>query len=296
MQPDIEALRTFLAVARAGGLTAAAEGLHRSIPALSRRLARLEAQLGAELLDRTTRPPTLTPMGRELLQRAGRPLQELDEALEALRDSAGSGRRELTVASIPTAAYHLVPRAARIFEETFPHLRLRVRDMAAGEVLDAVARGAVDLGISFAERLRPGLAFRPLLRDPFVLVVPPGHEFSGRRRVTWAELSQERLIGIGRASDNRVILDRGLAAAGIRPRWHHEVQHLSTALGFVEHGLGLAPVPSMALQTASGTRLVAVPLSGPRTVRAIGAVIREGDLDAIATAFLDHLRSVARAR
>jgi DNA-binding transcriptional LysR family regulator len=294
MQADIEALRTFFAIARAGGITAAADGLRRSVPALSRRLSRLEAQLGAELLDRTTRPALITPVGRELLRRVAQPLEELESALAALREQAGGGRRELTIASIPTAAYHLLPSAVLAFEKEFPRLRVRVRDLAAGEVCDAVARSTADLGISFAEALPAGLLFRPLVKDPFVLALPPQHPFARRRSIAWSDLAEERLIGIGHASDNRVILDRGLTAGGVRPRWHHEVQHLSTALGFVQHGLGLAPLPRMALLSTGTAGLVTVLLVRPRIQRVIGAVTARANHDTTAGAFVEQLVVIAR--
>jgi DNA-binding transcriptional LysR family regulator len=84
----------------------------------------------------------------------------------------------------------------------------------------------------------PDIEFVPLVNEPFVLACRRDHELAERNSVTWSELSNYRLIGVGRLSGNRMLLDHALSGLSWRPQWFYEVQHLSTSLGLVEAGLG----------------------------------------------------------
>jgi DNA-binding transcriptional LysR family regulator len=276
MAIDLERLRTFVAVAEAGGLTAAAETLHLSLPAISRRLSGLEEELGVALLHRTTRRVTLTQTGREFLPRARRLLDELEESLLGIREMSAQRRGVVTLACIPTAAYYFLPATLAAFARRFPAVRVRAMDLSAEGVVDAVATSAAEFGIGMEGALHPDVEFRVLRRDPFVLACRHDHPFARRRAVRWADLGAERLVGVSRRSGNRFLLDRALLPRGITPNWHHETEHLSTSLGLVEAGLGVAVVPRLALPRGRHPVLVARPLREPAVDRATGLLLRRG--------------------
>lgn len=108
--------------------------------------------------------------------------------------------------------------------------------------------------------------------------------------MAWRELSDYRLIGVGRLSGNRVLLDHGLAHLDWRPSWFYEVQHLSTSLGMVEAGLGIAALPSLAMPAEDHPILVSRPLVDPVISRTLGLVRRRGSsLSPAAEQFVETL-------
>ncbi|MBO1081563.1 LysR family transcriptional regulator [Roseomonas haemaphysalidis] len=276
MAIDLDQLRAFVAVAEAQSLTRAMEVLHLSLPAISRRLSSLEEELGIALLTRTTRRVTLTQTGREFLPRARRLLDELEESLLGIRETAARRRGLVTIACIPTAAYYFLPATLADFARRFPHVRVRVMDLSADGVTDAVAGGGVEFGIGMEGAVHPEVEFRALRRDPFVLACRRDHPLARKRGLRWEDLADEVLVGVSRRSGNRLILDRALLPRGIQPNWRYEAEHLSTSLGLVEAGLGVAVVPRLALPRGPHPVLVARPLGEPRIDRATGVVLKRG--------------------
>jgi DNA-binding transcriptional LysR family regulator len=292
----LDQLRTFVAVAEAGGLTPAAETLHLSLPAISRRLTALEEELGVALLTRSTRRVALTQTGREFLPRARRLLDELEESLLGIREVAARRRGLVVLACIPTAAYYFLPATLAAFARRFPAVRVRAMDLSAEGVTDAVATGAAEFGVGMEGAAHPEVEFRPMRRDPFVLACRRDHRLARRRLVRWQDLEGERLVGVSRRSGNRLILDRALLPRGISPNWQYEAEHLSTSLGLVEAGLGLAVVPRLALPREPHPVLVARPLRDPEVDRATGLLLKRGaEPGPAARALIDLLARGMRA-
>ncbi|WP_294771335.1 LysR family transcriptional regulator [uncultured Rhodoferax sp.] len=293
---DLQQLQAFVAVAERGSFRAAAEEIHLSSPALSRRIERLESILGAKLFNRTTRDVRLTPLGRTFLDRARAALDDLEAAMLGISDIAGSRTGRVTVACVPSAALHFLPSVVRSFSERFPQIRIRLMDEAAGQVLASVLSGECDFGISFMGNQVPGVEFEPIHDDEFVLAMPRAHAFARRRSIAWAELADERLIAVARSSGNRQLLDDALAKAGCNPSYRFEVSHIATLLGMVEAGLGMAAVPRLALPVEHPT-LVGVALRKPSVSRQLGlTTLRGGSLSAPSQVFYDYLRSALRAK
>ena len=94
--------------------------------------------------------------------------------------------------------------------------------------------------------------------------------------VRWGDIAPYRFITVGRLSGNRIIMDAALADLKVRPRWFYEVQHLSTSLGLVEAGLGVAAVPRLAAPTGHHPVLVVRPLVEPVVTRIMGIIRRHG--------------------
>src|SRR5689334_1652638 len=135
MNFDLADLRAFVAVVRLGSFRAAADELHLSQPALSRRIEKLEGALGVRLLHRTTRKVEATAVGREFSTRATELLDGLDESLIGIRDVAGRVTGEVTVASIPSAIRYFLPRILADYHRRFPGILVRVIDQGAHDVL-----------------------------------------------------------------------------------------------------------------------------------------------------------------
>ena len=271
--PDLEA---FVAVAELSSFRRAAERVHLSQPALSRRIAKLEEALGVRLFDRTTRTVGLTAVGRDFVAKARSLLDSLEHSLLALGEVAASRAGEVTVACVPSAAYYFLPDVIRRYHQRFPRIRVRVVDESANATLAAVIRGDADFGLNFIGTQDPDVAFEPLLREPFVLACRSDHALASRRRVAWSELLQHDYMTVSKSSGNRLIIDLALAGVPRRPTWFYEVRHVSTLLGLVEAGLGVAAVPRLAMPARRHPLLVSVPLVEPTVERTLGIVRRQG--------------------
>jgi DNA-binding transcriptional LysR family regulator len=283
-------LRAFVAVVDLEGFHRAAEALNLSQPALSRRIQRLEAAVGAALLERTTRRVALTTVGREFLPLVRRMLDEFDSSLFAMRELGHQRGGQITLACVPTAAFYFLPSVIARFKEQYPNIRFRILDLSANEGLESVARGEVEFGINLLGGSDPELSFEPLLEDPFVLACRRDHPLAARRLLTWSDLEGEPLVAVSRSSGNRIMLDAALVRAGVRLSWSYEVTHLSTSLGLVEAGLGISVLPQLATPQAEHPIIVTRPIGDPEVSRTIGVVRRRGGrLAPAAERFLEML-------
>ena len=200
-------LLAFRAVAELGNFRRAAESVHLSQPAFSRRIEKLEQALGVRLLERTTRRVTLTAVGREFEQKVRGVLDELDATLLAVRGIAATRMGEVTIACVPSTVHYYLSDVIRRYHAVAPKVRIKVLDAGANEVLAAVSRGEADFGIDFLGSQEGDLDFEPLVEERFVAACRRDHALARSRRVTWAQLAEHDYISVGRASGNRVLLD-----------------------------------------------------------------------------------------
>ncbi|MBL8334406.1 MAG: LysR family transcriptional regulator [Rubrivivax sp.] len=276
LQFDLNDLLAFRAVAETGNFRRAAESIHLSQPAFSRRIDKLEQALGVRLLERTTRRVALTAVGRDFARKTAAWLDELDGTLLALRGIAPARLDEVSIACVPSAVYYYVSQVIRRYRERYPRLRVRIHDAGASEVLDVVARGDADFGLNFIGSQEPDIDFQPLARERFVAACRRDHPLARRRRIGWAELAAHDVIAVSKSSGNRLLLDQALAGSARRPEAIYEAEHVTTLLGLVEAGLGVAAVPSLAMPAKDHPLLVSVPLHDPEVTRVLGLIRKRG--------------------
>lgn len=273
---DLNDLLAFRAVAELANFRRAAEAVHISQPAFSRRIDKLEQALGVKLLDRTTRRVSLTAVGRDFARKTALWLDELDNTLLAVRGVAATRMGEVTIACVPSTVYYHVSQVIRRYRETYPKIRVKIRDAGANEVLDAVVRGEADFGLNFIGGQEPEIEFMSLLEERFVAACRRDHPLANKRRVTWAELADHDFISVSKISGNRLLIDQALAGASKRPVSLYEADHVTTLLGLVEAGLGVAVVPSLAMPARDHPLLASVALVEPVVTRRVGLIRRKG--------------------
>jgi DNA-binding transcriptional LysR family regulator len=291
---DLEGLRAFVAVARHASFQLATSELNISAPALTRRIQRLETAVGAALFERTTRRVQLTPIGEILLPRAQGILGDLEEVLGAIDDQIHRRSGQLSLGSIPTATRLLVPLILRAFHERRPQARIRIVEANVARVASAVLDGGVDFGITLQPASAAGLAFDALLTEPFLLASPADHPLAALPRVSWNDLKPYRLIVSEPGSGNRAVLEQALR----KWRWRRdhlvEIDHLTSALGLVQAGLGISVVPLSALPENPDDRLAVRELDGPRVTRTLGLLRRRAaPPGALAQQFRRTVRALA---
>jgi len=294
---DLQQLDAFVAVAERGSFRAAADAIHLSAPALSRRIGQLELSLGVRLFHRTTRAVELSDPGRAFLERARQALDGLELAALGVSDIARQRSGRVTLACVPSAAYYFLPSVLQPFSAQYPGIQLRIMDESESVVLHSVLAGDADFGIGFMRTRVPELDFEPLLKDAFVLAVLRGHRLAHCKHVDWTDLAGERLMTVARTSGNRQLMDDALAGAGQRPAFAYEVSRVSTLAGMVEAGLGIAIMPRLSLPAAAHPTLIGVPLRGPVITRELGILRRHGNaLHPVADILHGYLRKAFLAQ
>jgi len=273
---DLNDLQAFRAVVELGSFRKAAEAVSISQPALSRRIDKLEEALGVRLFERTTRSVTLTTVGRVFAPSAEQLLDDLDVALLGIRDVSSSRLGHVTIACTPSVAHYFLPNVIAGYHRRFPRIRVKLLDSSANEVLGAVLSGEADFGVSFMGSQDAEVEFKLLLQDRFVAACRRDHPLAQKKRVTWNELYEHDYVSVDKTSGNRLLLDQALSNVGPRVPSVCETRHVTTMLGLVEAGLGVAAVPSMAMPGRNHPILTSVPLVEPVVKRRVGIVRRRG--------------------
>ncbi len=273
---NLNDLQAFRSVAELGSFRKAAEAQRLSQPAFSRRIEKLEEALGVKLLERTTRRVSLTAVGRDFDRKVQYLLDELDSTLLGIKGVASSRMAQITIACVPSTVYYFVSQVIARYHEQYPQIRVKVFDASANDVLAAVSNSEADFGLNFIGSQEPDIEFLPLLEERFVAACRRDHPMATKRRVTWKDLAQFDYISVGKSSGNRLLLDQALSGVGGLPQHIYETQHVTTMLGLVEAGLGVAAVPSMAMPASDHPLLVSVPLVDPVVTRKVGLIRRKG--------------------
>jgi DNA-binding transcriptional LysR family regulator len=270
-------VEAFLSVAERRSVSAAAEVLYVTQPALTTRIKNLERELGVQLFVRTPRGMRLTAEGRAFRPHAQRALQELAEGRELLRERREGRVGELLVGAAPAISTYVLPLVLRRFQASFPNVHLIVRTGHSEEVLEQVLREQVQVGL-VRELPHPAVLSTPLYEDEIVLVVHPAHRFADAEAIVVRELAAERLILFDRTSSYFVLTSAFFREAGIVPRGVMELDNVDATKKMVEHGLGIAFLPYTAVrgELAAGA-LQEVAIEGYEPVRRMIVAIRRRD-------------------
>jgi DNA-binding transcriptional LysR family regulator len=293
-------LEVFREVAARGSLTAAAQALGYTQPAVSRQVAALEQATGARLFERLPRGMRLTEEGRFLLAQAEVVLERMQaarEGLEALRNLE-TGR--LRTGAIDSANTALLPRALAAFRAAHPGVRLSVAEGTTPVQLGRLRTGEIDVAVisSYPDRELEGGPFglNHLLDDPQMVALPAGHRLAARPVLRIADLAGESWVE-GHPENAQALAD-ACQRAGFRPRIDFEAREWTAKEGFVAAGLGLALVPALSAGAVfiSGRAGIVVRPLHPRDapVRQIFAATRAGTPAAPVAAFLPCLDAAAR--
>ncbi|MFO1323729.1 MAG: LysR family transcriptional regulator [Burkholderiales bacterium] len=276
MKIDFDGIQAFVLVAELGGFGKAADRLHLTQTALTRRIQKLEGYLEVRLLDRTTRSVHLTAVGREFLPQARRLVDEMTFAVGHLKDMSRLGKGNLTIASIPTMAHHTLPAVIRDYAQKYPGNRIRIIESSAPEVNRAVLFDQAEFGITIRLERHADLVEDAALREPFMFFCRDEHPYAGRKRVAWKDLAQAELIVVSGLSGNRALLDYQLARKRLTLAGAYEVEHLSTAIGLVAAGVGTAILPYSTIQDGTYPRVRRIALVEPVIDRTVVTIRRKG--------------------
>ncbi|WP_286902898.1 LysR family transcriptional regulator [Vreelandella sedimenti] len=289
MNPSIQQLRVFVAVAHSRSLAEASERVHLSQPAISIALRKLEENVGGALFARTTRQLALTPEGEAFLPVAVRLLNDWNEAFEDLNDQFSKQRGKVTVAALPTLAAGLFPRVIKLFHEAYPRINLSLHDVLAEQINQMVREGRADLGLSVPPSDAEDLTFEPVLEDSYVVVCPCGHPLLAQSAVAWSQLAAYPFIGINRLSSSRQDIDRIMQSVGERLDILCDARQIATVGRMVAAGLGISVLPSLSFRQIAADGIEYRPLVEPTIRRELGIILSRRHPPSAATSALRQL-------
>jgi DNA-binding transcriptional LysR family regulator len=291
---DLPSLRIFLAVADERSFSRAAAKVHRTQPAVSQAVRRLETDLGEQLFDRTSKTGTLTDAGRVLQNYGQRLVRLAEEAESAMRELRDLRRGRVLIGANEAAVHTLLPLMAR-FRQRVPDIAVDVRRVPARQIAVEVQQGSLDFGALTFRPSESGLLEVAVGSDELVLLVPPKHPLASRRQVTMEDVAGEPVVAHNDPSPARERVLRLFEERRVPLNMVISLPSLDGIKRAVELELGVALLPRRCAITeiASG-RLVAIPVAGVSRKRQVTLVCRKAHRSHAANAFLQVAQEKSR--
>ena len=297
MNPTLRQMRAFVALAKTGNFTLAAQYMHVTQSALSGLIKELEQTLDARVVDRSTRRITLTEIGRELYPLFSQMIDDLDGALANVADHTQLRKGIVRIAAPQLMCCTLVPEAMAAYRALHPDIDVRVADSPVENVIARVLSGESDIGIGPERDPMPQLQARELFEMPFALVFPEGHPLEEAERVTWQDVARYPFIALQGQFTERLLADMHALLRDVPLKPANEVTFMTTALAMVSAGLGVTVCLPYAQPLARLYRLRMRPLEEPRLTRRFFVYTRAGrSLSPAAERFIDFLFPYVQAK
>ena len=287
---DTQSLQAFVTVAELNSFSLAAERLHLTQPAVSKRIAGLEQLLDCKLFDRISRSITLTEAGRALLPRARRILQDVQAASYAIRDLRGSVSGQLSMAISHHIGLHRIPPVLRNFSQAFPQVRLDIEFMDSEQAYEQIQHGYLELAVVTLDPIgSPPLCSIPLWPDPLHIVASPDHPLTREPGNQLAALADHRAILPSFSTYTGQLVKGYFDQHGLTLDVSMATHYLETIKAMVAIGLGWSVLPATLIDNEN---LVAVPVSGFELQRSLGYVYHQDrSLTNAARAFIQALQT-----
>jgi DNA-binding transcriptional LysR family regulator len=266
---DTAALSAFLEVARTASFSLAAEHLHLTQPAVSKRISGLEESLGVALFDRVSRQISLTEAGRALLPRAQQLLLDMEDMKRAVGNLSGPVTGTLKIGTSHHIGLHRLPPALRAFSTHYRNVRLDLRFIDSEEAYEAVLSGDLELGIVTLPPAKDDrLIAREIWEDPLAFVAGSEHPLARQPHVTLADLTQHPAILPSSSTFTRQIASRLFQESGLEMQVSMTTNYLETIKMMASIGLGWSVLPA----SMADNELVILNIDGISLKRTLGVV------------------------
>jgi LysR family transcriptional regulator, hca operon transcriptional activator len=260
---ELRHLRYFVAVAEAGSLTVAAQRmLHTSQPSLSRQIRDLEDEVGTELLTRRARGIELTPAGRALLDHARSLLSQVETAREAARRAARPAKPCFTMGFLTGHELTWMPEALRILRDELPNIDVMISSRYSPLLAEGLSKGTIDAAFLRREQGVPDLAFRVVVKEPLLVILPRDHRLAGLKAISPRDLAGETFVTVSKTAPVlRVVIDNYLKRSGLKITPAHEADHLAMGMSLIASTRGVGLLPAYA-QNFLPSSVTSRPLKG----------------------------------
>ena len=290
---DTQNLQAFLLVAQTGSFSLAAERLHLTQPAVSKRVALLEELLGADLFDRIGRTVSLTEAGKALLPHAQRVQQELQQAMQSVQNLEGGVGGELRLATSHHIGLHRLPPVLSHFSQAFPAAHIDIDFLDSEQAYEMIMQGTAELAVvTLAPAEQQNMVTRRVWRDPLDFMVQPGHALASRTNLQLSELSDHPAILPGLNTYTGQIIKRLFDQRKLPLRVSMATNYLETIRMMASVGLGWTLLP----RSMQDNTLVSLDIEATHPERTLGCVYHRGrTLSRAAEAFIEVLMRFADA-
>jgi len=293
---NVRQLRYFIAVAEELHFGRAAERLHVSQPPITRQIQQLEAQLDAQLFNRTPRGVELTQAGALFLEEARNIVRLLDQAADRVHRAAEGGLGRIDVAIFGSAILSYIPRVVLEFKHRYPEVKVVMHTLGKTAQITALQNRSIDIGFNRMLTPVPGLTIEELAQESLFAAVPDPGPYAARSSIALHELANEPML-LFPSSPAQGFVERvtGLCHdAGFAPHVAQVVGDGLTAMALVAAGFGVCLVPdSITRISMQGVRYVALETPGTPPRVDISCIYREGDGSPILANFLGIARGLS---
>jgi LysR family hydrogen peroxide-inducible transcriptional activator len=274
---NLKDLKYLVALADTGHFGKAAERTFVSQPTLSAQLKKLEEYLGVKLVERQPKNVQLTEVGRQIVVRARRMLDEGEEIIALARSNTDPFAGKLKMGLIPTIGPYLLPRVMPKIRKAVPQLSLMLYEYQTEALLKRLRDGEIDLGIMALPVLQDGLESRELYEEAFTVALPTHHPLTAKSAIKVADLKGQTLLLL---EDGHCLRDQALEVCSrveVREAEDFRATSLETLRQMVVAGLGVTLLPEMAVESPYGSQrgLSIRQFVNPKPSRTVGAVWRK---------------------
>ncbi|WP_158742643.1 LysR family transcriptional regulator [Acidisphaera sp. L21] len=261
---DIRELRSFVAIARAGSVSGAAERLNIAQPALSRQVQKLEDELGANLLVRHGRGVTLTQAGTLLLERAEALIRDFEQLAQGIRAPEDVFTGHVVLGVPPAAGLLIAPAVFKLFRARWPSATLQIREGISSLLEEWLLDGRLDIAVLHNPPPLAGIDTRAVLQERMVLACPPSAEAGADAPIRFGDIGAVQLILPSMPHSNRRLVERAAVQHGTRLSLLLEVDSVPLTKAMVRGGIGstILTLAGVATELAAG-ELVARPIHRP---------------------------------
>lgn len=269
---ELHQLRYFLAVAKNGNFSRAAEQCHVSQPSLSQQIQKLEEELGEKLFNRLKRCAVLTAAGEALLPRATRIVNEVEAARHDVADASDLVRGRVSIGVLPTVAPYLLPRVLSLVAHECPGIDILIHEEQTAHLLRMAGACEIDLAIVSRPIQDDRFVVESLLDEELLLALPVRHSLAEKRSIQMADLEGERFILM---KEGHCLGDQALRFCerqNMLPSIAFRSAQLETIQALVSSGAGISLIPKMACDSTRDGQLIYRSLTKPRPQRNISVI------------------------
>ena len=266
---DIANLQAFIAVASSGSFSAASENLFLTQPAISKRIASIEDELGTPLFDRIGRGIQLTEAGQALLPRAQKILLEIEDSRRAIQNLSNQVGGTLRFATSHHIGLHRLPPILRQYTKDFPNVELDIQFMDSEQACRAVEQGKLEMAIVTLP-LAPAesLNLQQIWTDKLTVITGKTHPLSKKKRVILTDLARHKAILPARGTFTREIIEQAFLAKDLLLDISLASNYLETIKMLVSVGLGWSILPEI----MNGADVNSIKVTGLNLKRELGIV------------------------
>ena len=274
---NLKDLKYLVALADTGHFGKAAERTFVSQPTLSAQLKKLEEYLGVKLVERQPKNVQLTEVGKQVVVRARRMLDESEEIIALARSNTDPFAGKLKVGLIPTIGPYLLPRVMLKIRKSLPQLGLMLYEYQTEPLLKRLRDGEIDVGIMALPAAREGVESRTLYQEAFTVALPNNHALAAKSSIKVADLKGHTLLLL---EDGHCLRDQALEVCSrvdVREAEDFRATSLETLRQMVNAGLGITLLPEMAVDGPFGSQrgITIRQFAKPAPSRTVGAVWRK---------------------